>query len=42
MLENRSEDTERVSDGQMAAEFEAHLKETFGWMKSSQISVLSR
>ncbi len=33
MLENRSEDTEKVTDDQMAAEFEAHLKETFGWMK---------
>lgn len=33
MLENRAEDTEKVTDEQMAAEFEAHLKEVFGWMK---------
>lgn len=33
MLENRQEDTEKVSDADMAKEFEDHLKETFGWMK---------
>jgi hypothetical protein len=33
MLENRQEDTEKVSDEDMAKEFEDHLKETFGWMK---------
>jgi len=33
MLENRQEDTEKVTDDDMAKEFEDHLKEVFGWMK---------
>lgn len=33
MLENRGEDTDKVTDEDMAKEFQTHLDEVFGWMK---------
>jgi broad-specificity NMP kinase len=36
MLENRGEDTDKVTDQEMAKEFQTHLNETYGWMKKQQ------